>query len=205
MNEIEELLRQEAHRLRAEWPLDHLTQEAAKRSTSRRIVASIVGLAGLAVVITALVALSSSAPTVSAPATSERLSPAQPGSCDYGPWLEECPEADWARATLIAADVRINEETAAAFVVEHRVGELLFWAADPANHVGVDPLAEALESSTLTFEADLEGVPVYKGDGEWVWSVHGLNVWVADYSGESPSLDVLAKLVAASESVPYSP
>jgi hypothetical protein len=204
MNEVEDLLREEAHRLHAEWPVDYVIQEAAKRSRSRRTVAGVVGLAGLAVVIIALVALGST-PTVSPPASSTLPSPAQPGSCDYGPWLEECPEADWVRATLLAADLPVSEETAAAFVVRHPGGELLFWASDPANHAGVAPLAEALRSSTLTFEANLEGVPVYRGDGEWVWSVHGLNVWVADYSGESPSLDILAKLVAASESVPYSP
>jgi hypothetical protein len=118
--------------------------------------------------------------------------------------MDECPEADWARLTLEAAGLTAVKETPAAFVVKHADGELHFWAMDPAMHSGVESLEKELGSFDPPPDvAQVDGVTVYQLRTSWVWTVHGLNVWVDIASGAEPSPDVIGRLVLASVEVLY--
>ncbi len=131
-------------------------------------------------------------------------SPTSAGACDQGPWIEECPEANWARSVLVAAGLKVTQELPGAFIVQYSRGELLFWAMDPAHHEGVEPLDEELTSGDeFRVVQQVSGVIVHELRGRWVWTVHGLNVWVWGYSRNDPPADVIDSLVRASQSTPY--
>jgi hypothetical protein len=204
MDDLRQGLHKEANEIRPRWGLDDVLDRAKRRSGRRRLGAGIVGISGLAAVLGLLLVLGSRPGGVGATAEQSTFSPALPGTCDHGPWMEECPEADWARSTLAAAGFKVTQETPAAFVVQYPRGELLFWAMDPANHEGVEPLDEELKSGNeFRVVQQVNGVIVYELRGRWVWTVHGLNVWVAVESGDDPPADVLESLVRASLSTPY--
>lgn len=206
MDELRQRLHKEAHGIQGDWGIDALMHRASRRTRLRGVGAGIVGFGGLAVVIALLLLLKPDLPDIrpQAAASSSTLSPAVPGTCEYGPWMEVCPEASWARSVLAEAGITVSEETPAAFGVQHQRGELLFWAMDPANHESVEPLEEELKTGDkFQVVLQIDGVPVYELRGRWVWSVHGLNVWVAVESGGEPTSKVIETLVRASQSVPY--
>jgi hypothetical protein len=205
MDELRQLLHREANGIQAEWGLDDLMHRASHRTRLRRVGAGIVGFGGLAVVIALVMSLRSDLGDTQPQAhASSALSPAVPGTCEYGPWMEFCPEASWARSTLAAAGVTVSEETPAAFVVQHQRGELLFWAMDPANHEGAEPMEKELQTGDkFQVVQQIDGVPIYEYRGRWVWVVHGLDVWVTVNSGDNPTAELLETLVRASQSVPY--
>lgn len=204
MDDVRQRLREEANEIRAGWGLDHVLDRASRRSRRRRLGAGIVGITGLAAVVGLLVALGSHPAEVGARTEPSTFSPASPGTCEYGPWMAECPEADWARSTLAAAGLKVAEETPSAFVVQYPNGELLFWAMDPALHEGVEPLDEELKAGDeFRTVGEVDGVIVHELRGRWVWTVHGLNVWVAVASGDDPPAEVLESLVRASQLTQY--
>jgi hypothetical protein len=104
---------------------------------------------------------------------------------------------------LSAAEAAVVRETDSAFVVKHPDGEFLFWAMDPANHPGMKPIDVAALTENLTVVRSVGGVTLHEGSGEWGWGVHGLNVWVASYSGEPPTVAMIVSLLKATASVPY--
>jgi dipeptidyl aminopeptidase/acylaminoacyl peptidase len=132
--------------------------------------------------------------------------PAVPGTCDYGPWIKYCPEAEWARSVAAAAGIDVIDEEGVLIIGPRDGGEFLFWAMDPAIHSQGKPLSESLPDTTLVAFGDVDGVPVYvTEDGDKVaWSSHGLNVWVAEHIiGLHPPRRLIVALVRAAESMPY--
>lgn len=127
-----------------------------------------------------------------------------PGTCNYGPWMAECPEADWARAAIEASGLKVTDETPAAFVVRHRTGELLLTAFDTARD-SVEPLAEELKDAVRVKRLlRVGGIVVYEVRGHWLfWSVHGLNIEIAPNSGRDPSVAVIKALARATAATPY--
>jgi Tol biopolymer transport system component len=134
---------------------------------------------------------------------------AMPGSCDYGPWMEHCPEASWARLVLREAGYSNVDDRAAAFLVpvEGGSGEFNFWAMDPFNHGSVEPIGEIVSDLDVPVATRIGGVAVYRVDEAWLWSTHGLNVWArgANPADDPPelSLATVRQLVLASQRVPY--
>ena len=131
---------------------------------------------------------------------------AGPGTCDYGPWIEHCPEAEWARSVATIAGLDIIDEQAVLIVGPPAGGEFLFWAMDPALHGGVEPFPESVRDSTMVPAGDVDGVRIYASqDGDrFVWSTFGLNVWVAEQIiGVPPPRRLVVALVRASGSIPY--
>jgi Tol biopolymer transport system component len=134
-----------------------------------------------------------------------------PGTCDYGPWMEHCPEASWARLVLREAGYSNVDETKTAFVVPvvGGTGEFYFWAMDPFNHGSVEPIGEIVSESDIPVATRIDGVVVYRVDDAWLWSTHGLNVWAlgANPADDPPelSLATVRELVLASQRVPYPP
>jgi WD40 repeat protein len=132
--------------------------------------------------------------------------PAVPGTCDYGPWIKHCPEAEWARSVAIAAGIDVIDEESVLIIGPREGGEFHFWAMDPAIHSQVTPLSKALAGGTLVPFGDVDGVPVYvTEDGDKVvWSSHGLNVWVGEHIvGLLPPRTLVVELVQAAGSIPY--
>jgi hypothetical protein len=135
---------------------------------------------------------------------------ARPGTCDYGPWIEHCPEAEWARSVVAVAGLEIVDEQTVLVVGTSKGGEFLFWAMDPSLHGGVTPLPEIVASGEAVVTDRVDGVPIYRVGGDrrlWLWSSHGLNVWVDGRAPtpSAPSRNDIATLLRASESVPYTP
>jgi hypothetical protein len=130
-----------------------------------------------------------------------------PGTCDYGPWIEHCPEADWARSVIDVAGLEIVEEQTVLVVGASEGGEFLFWAMDPSLHGQVTPLAEMVARGEAVETNEVDGVSIYGGDRRvWLWSSHGLNVFVDGREArDAPSRQDLVALVRASGSVPYAP
>lgn len=202
MDRLQQQVRDEAMRLRTDWRAEDVIGRSQGRSRRSRVGPYLVGIGGLGLVIAVVSALSGGSGTVQ-PASSPALSPVSPGTCEYGPWLRECPEADWARSALSVAGVKVVDETDSAFVVRHPGGEVLFWAMDPANHAEVKPLDQEVAGSTLSLVRTVEGMSLYQGSEEWGWSAQGLNVWVAQYSGEPPSMAFISDLMRLTAAVPY--
>jgi dipeptidyl aminopeptidase/acylaminoacyl peptidase len=134
---------------------------------------------------------------------------AMPGTCDYGPWIEHCPEASWARLVLREADYPNVDDTGAVFEVPvpRSPGTFYFWAMDPFNHGSVEPIGEIVSELDIPVAARIGGVAVYQVDDAWLWSTHGLNVWVrsANPADDPPelSLATVRQLLIASQHVPY--
>jgi hypothetical protein len=127
-------------------------------------------------------------------------------ACDEGPWIKHCPEAEWARSVATTAGLDIVDERGVLIVGPPDGGEFMFWAMDPALHSQVEPLAVEIDSSTMVRAGAVDGIPIYtsRHGEEFVWSVHGLNVWVAEeIIGSPPPRNVIAALVRASSSLPY--
>lgn len=127
-----------------------------------------------------------------------------PGTCDYGPWIEHCPEASWARLVLREAGYS-NVDTGTVFLVpvEGGPGEFHFWAMDPLNHDQVEPVWEIVSAEDIPIATRIHGVPVYRIDPYWLWSIHGLNVWVGEPITHALSLPTVRRLVLAAQEVPY--
>jgi PASTA domain len=131
-----------------------------------------------------------------------------PGTCDYGPWIEHCPEADWARSVVDVAGLEIVDEQEVLVVGAPGASEFLFWAMDPELHGGVEPLSEIIDDGVARVVDRVDGVPIYgfrSNRDLWLWSHHGLNVWIDGRSLSVPSRQDLVALVRASGSVPYAP
>ena len=212
MDDLRQRIREEAHRIRPRRGLDDLMRQVHRRSQHRRISAMAVGLGGFAAIVFlgVIVALTpgngGTRPQSGAPPEQSSTSQgvAVPGTCDHGPWISLCPEADWARSTLAAAGLSITDELPASFVVQHGDGELYFWATDPAIHSGVGPLeSELATGDPFQVVQEVHGVPVYHLRAWWAWTVHGLNVWVSVANGGDPAPQTLEELVRASIEVPY--
>ena len=105
---------------------------------------------------------------------------AMPGTCGYGPWMQQCPEASWARLVLREAGYPNVDDTGAVFEVPvpRGPGTFYFWAMDPLNHGGVEPIGEVVSELDISVVTRIGGVSVYEVDDAWLWSTHGLNVWV---------------------------
>ena len=134
---------------------------------------------------------------------------AMPGTCDYGPWMELCPEAPWARSVLDEAGYSSVDDSGTVFEVPvaEGPGTFNFWAMDPLNHGSGEPIGEIVSDLDLRVAARIGGVAVYHVDEAWLWSTHGLNVWArAANPADNPpevSLATVRELVLASQRVPY--
>jgi TolB protein len=134
---------------------------------------------------------------------------AMPGTCDYGPWMEHCPEAPWARLVLREAGYPNVDDTGAVFEVPvaSGPGTFYFWAMDPFNHGSVEPIGEIVSEGDIPVATRIGGVAVYRVNEAWLWSTHGLNVWAraANPADDPPelSLAIAQELVLASQRVPY--
>jgi hypothetical protein len=130
-----------------------------------------------------------------------------PGTCDFGPWIEHCPEATWARTVVDVAGLEIVDEQTVLVVEALGGDEFLFWAMDPKLHGGVEPLSQIIEDGTARLVDRVDGVPIYgfrSNRNLWLWSQHGLNVWVdGRVTQRAPSRRDFIALVHASASVPY--
>jgi Tol biopolymer transport system component len=136
---------------------------------------------------------------------------AMPGTCGYGPWIEHCPEASWARLVLREAGYPNVDDTGAVFEIPVARGPetFYFWAMDPFNHGSVEPIGEVVSELDIPVATRIGGVAVYHVDEAWLWSTHGLNVWAqgANPADDPPelSLTIVRELVLASQRVPYPP
>jgi Tol biopolymer transport system component len=134
---------------------------------------------------------------------------AMPGTCGYGPWIEHCPEASWARLVLREAGYPNVDDTGAVFEVPlpGTPGTFNFWAMDPFNHGSVEPIGEIVSELDTPVAARIGGVAVYHVDESWLWSTHGLNVWIrsANPADDPPELPLatVRELVLGSQRVPY--
>ncbi len=132
---------------------------------------------------------------------------AQSGTCDYGPWIKYCPEAEWARSVAAAAGLDVVDERTVLIIGTPEGREFQFWAMDPAIHGGATPLSEAIANGdNFVAAGHVDGIAICSlFDGHaFVWSSHGLNVWVSEeITGVPPPRSLVAALVRAAESVPY--
>lgn len=132
---------------------------------------------------------------------------AVPGTCDYGPWIEHCPEAEWARHVLREAGYANVDDSGTVFSVQAPggSGEFTFWAVDPLNHAGVPPITELISARDLPVLERIGGVAIYRTNPTWLWSTHGLNVLVqpGPTVGSSVPLSIVRRLVLAAQRVPY--
>jgi hypothetical protein len=130
-----------------------------------------------------------------------------PGTCDYGPWIEHCPEADWARTVVDVAGLEIIDEQGVLVVGPLEGDEFLFWAMDPTLHEGVEPVTRILDDGVAREVDRVDGVPIYGFRSNarlWLWSHHGLNVWLDGRGSPArPARQDFVALVRASGSVPY--
>ncbi len=209
MGDIRQKLREEADGISPAWGLNEVIRRANHRAGVRRLGAGFIGLLGLVGVIGLVIALRPGVLSQTNAGTGSAEDPGPPlipGTCSYGPWMQECPEADWARATLEEAGLTVSDELPAAFAVQHDDGELLFGAMDPANHPGSLSFEQGLEASRPFDTVDeVDGVALLRLRNRdfWTWTVWGLTVEVAINSGSEPSPEVLRALVRASTRVPY--
>jgi hypothetical protein len=134
---------------------------------------------------------------------------AVPGTCDYGPWFEECPEAVWATEVREEAGLRPLGNTDATLIAgTGEGGRVLFWAMDPDLHGQVQPATEeVLSRGGFRPFGVFSGVPVSThGRLElWAWRAQGLNVWVRTETSPGPGRDDIDRLVRASKAIPYDP
>ncbi|HEX6579704.1 MAG TPA: hypothetical protein VF195_02390 [Actinomycetota bacterium] len=136
---------------------------------------------------------------------------AMPGTCDYGPWMELCPEASWARHVLGEAGYPNVDDTGTVFEVPVAGGPVTFnfWGTDPLNHGQVQPIGAFISAEDVPVTTRIHGVAVYRIDESWAWSTRGLNVWAraANPEDDPPglSLAIVRVLVLASQRVPYPP
>jgi hypothetical protein len=141
------------------------------------------------------------------PTTPSGVAETGPGTCDHGPWIRHCPEADWARTVVDVAGLEVVEEQAVLVVGAPGSGEYLFWAMDPSLHGGVTPFPEVVADGVARRIDRVDGVPVYgfrSSPRLWLWSHEGLNVWVDGRAPlTAPSQQDLVALVRASRSVAY--
>jgi Tol biopolymer transport system component len=134
---------------------------------------------------------------------------AMPGTCGYGPWIEHCPEASWARLVLREAGYPNVDDAGTVFEipVTSGSGTFYFWAMDPFNHGSVEPIGDIVSELDIPVAVRIGGVAVYHVDNAWLWSTHGLNVWArgASPADDPPELSIatVRQLVLASERVPY--
>lgn len=176
-----------------------------KRTRRRRVAAPLMAVLITAAIVGGLTYAFRSAPPgrdVGTPVDGEATAEA----CDEGPWIKHCPEAEWARSVATMAGLDIVDERAVLIVGTSDSGEFMFWAMDPALHSQVEPLAVEIKDSTMVRAGAVDGIPIYTSihGEEFVWSVHDLNVWVAEeIIGSPPTRSVIAALVRASSSLPY--
>jgi hypothetical protein len=133
-----------------------------------------------------------------------------PGTCEHGPWIKHCPEADWARSVVDVAGLEIVDQQAVLVVGAPRSGEFYFWAMDPTLHGGsVTSFSEIVAGSVARVVDHVDGVPIYgfrSNPRLWLWSHHGLNVWVDGRAPlAAPSGQDIIALLRATGSVPYTP
>jgi hypothetical protein len=131
---------------------------------------------------------------------------AVPSACEEGPWIKYCPEADWARSVAASAGLDVVDEKTVLIIAPRAGGEFMFWAMDPAMHEQVTPLSGSIGNENFLAAGHVDGIPIYSSnDGQlFVWSSHGLNVFVREeISGVPPPRGLVVTLVRAAESVPY--
>ena len=131
-----------------------------------------------------------------------------PGTCEHGPWIKHCPEADWARSVVDVAGLELVDEQAVLVVGAAGRGEFHFWAMDPTLHGGsVTAFSEIVADGVARVVDHVDGVPIYgfrSNPRLWLWSHQGLNVWVDGPAPlTSPSRQDFVALVRATGSVPY--
>ncbi|MFN2591031.1 MAG: hypothetical protein ABR518_09715 [Actinomycetota bacterium] len=150
------------------------------------------------------------------PVTAERASPTQepasatperaasPGGCQYGPWADHCPTADWARKVVTRAGHELIGDTGSALEARANGIEYHFWAFEPEGWQET-PLRDAIADEGYTPLRRIDGVDVYTDGVRLAWEVHGLYCWL---SAALLALDdipaaAIDELVVTSSSVPY--
>jgi hypothetical protein len=106
-----------------------------------------------------------------------------------------------------AAGLDVVDEKTVLIIGTPEGREFQFWAMDPAIHGGATSLSEAIANGdNFVAAGHVDGVAIYSlFDGHaFVWSSHGLNVWVnEEIIGVPPPRSLVVALVRAAESVPY--
>jgi hypothetical protein len=136
-----------------------------------------------------------------------------PGTCDYGPWIEECREADWARSVVAVSGLEIVREETVLVVGSSNGGEFFFFAKErgpsPAVAGRVESLSRLADSGEIVELRRVDGIPVYRfarrGAARYLtWEIQGLIVELDSRAPLSaPSPDDLVALVRATRSVQY--
>jgi hypothetical protein len=183
----------------------HTTGESTRaRSIVTAIFALVIGATALGFAIRAFERAPDRPPR---PVNTGDELPTGPGTCDHGPWIELCPEAEWARSVVAAAGLQVVDEQAVLVLGTSEGGESYFWAMDPSHHGQVTPFSEIVAEGTARVVDHVDGVSVYgfpSNERLWLWRGHGLQVWLDGRAPlTEPSRQDIVALVRASHSVPY--
>jgi hypothetical protein len=118
-----------------------------------------------------------------------------------GPWTA-CPEAAWVQQLAERAGYSITGKTGSALIAEGQGAGFYIWATEAAP----EAIIELSRREKWSPFGTVEGVQVYGDESVWRWwVVENFVFWLQAGPYEEsqlPSLDEMASLVRASESVP---
>ena len=130
--------------------------------------------------------------------------------CGYGPWAENCPEAEWLRGAMEQHGFRVTGNTGSALVVETPHAEVHLWGSrleevyrgeQAGEHERfADEVAAGIYRPVSPHEWAL-----YEGGAgdQFVWLAQGVRIWVAPSSEDPLELATVLDLREATLETPY--
>jgi hypothetical protein len=193
-----------AERLNFDW----IVKKARRRRISYTVGTTVLGIAVTAVSAFAIGGWVERPPSAQGvrPAAPPTVESGSPGTCEYGPWADLCPEADWARQVARSAGYSTEDDTGSAiFVTTSPDHDVTLWAFE------VEGSSDQTIRTKLTSEGyrpyeRIGGLQTYTDGTRVAWAVHGMYAWLGGYSTdilENP--EVIRAIVKASENTPYEP
>jgi dipeptidyl aminopeptidase/acylaminoacyl peptidase len=122
-------------------------------------------------------------------------------ACQYGPWAQLCPQADWVRDFLRQAGIPPSGDTGSA-ILARQGGQFYVWSTNVDEE---GPISKFLPIGSYALVQSVEGTAVYSDGVRFVWQVGDQYVWLqSGEQGFTIEPDLVAALVAASLHTPTS-
>jgi len=169
------------------------------RWTRRRAVTIVTAAAVF--VAAGLFAWSAFSPTPPEATSSPPVAPLSPATCQYGPWAQLCPEADWVRHILREAGIPPIGNTGSA-IVARSGGEFYVWTTNIDEEGPISKLVS--EDGFERVQSLGYATAVYSDGVRFLWQVGSLYVWLqSGEEGFTIKPDLVATLVLSSQRTPY--